>query len=531
MHGDEAVHAWKINELATTWRYVYDPHEFHGPALYYLTLPVFWLGGLRDWTELGEAGLRIVPALCGAALLPLTLLIRDGLGRAAVAWAVVFAALSPALVFYSRYYIPETLLVLAAFVVLAAGWRYARSRRAVWLILAGAGVGLMHATKETCVLSLAALAAALGVESALLRRGSVFPRCGGLPASCEGGAEGLPASNRVRIMQRGALAWHAAGAGLAGVAVSVTLYSAFFTNPRGPLDSILTYVTYWQRGTGAEGALHHHPWHYYLMMLLFTKYPRGPVWSEGLTVLLAGVGCAAAFARRPVRGEPSLARLLASYTLALTAIYSAIPYKTPWCLLSFLHGMALMAGFGAAALFDAVRARAVRAALLVVLAGGLVWHGWQSWQAAGPLTGDRRNPYVYAHPLPKIRALAERVEAVAAVHPDGRAALVKVICPDPWPLPWYLRRMERVGWWEAPPEQPDAPILIVALEQVEEVERRLQDAYQTEYHGLRPGELLALYVQRELWEAYLRSIPGPALRSDATGPDGSPHTDEARDSH
>jgi hypothetical protein len=30
--------------------------------------------------------------------------------------------------------------------------------------------------------------------------------------------------------------------------------------------------------------------------------------------------------------------VLAFYTLILLALYSAIPYKTPWCLLGFLHG-------------------------------------------------------------------------------------------------------------------------------------------------------------------------------------------------
>jgi len=63
------------------------------------------------------------------------------------------------------------------------------------------------------------------------------------------------------------------------------------------------------------------------------------------------------------------------------------------------------------------------------------------------------------------------------------------------------------------------------------VERRLQDAYQTEYHGLRPGELLALHVQRELWEAYLRFRLAPAQRSNAAVPGDRPPADGNRDPH
>ena len=97
-------------------------------------------------------------------LLPL---VADGLGRNATLWAALFTAVSPAVVFYSRYYIHEILLVFFTFLALAAGWRYWRSRKIGWALLAGAGVGLMHATKETFLITLVAAALALGLEPAL----------------------------------------------------------------------------------------------------------------------------------------------------------------------------------------------------------------------------------------------------------------------------------------------------------------------------------------------------------------------------
>ena len=46
---------------------------------------------------------------------------------------------------------------------------------------------------------------------------------------------------------------------------------------------------------------------------------------------------------------------------------------------------------------------------------------------------------------------------MAAVHPDREKMLIEVVAGpyETWPLPWYLRRFGRVGYWtraaEAPP--------------------------------------------------------------------------------
>jgi predicted membrane-bound mannosyltransferase len=45
LHNDEAVNAVKVSELWQHGRYVYDPDEYHGPALHYATLPFLWLSG------------------------------------------------------------------------------------------------------------------------------------------------------------------------------------------------------------------------------------------------------------------------------------------------------------------------------------------------------------------------------------------------------------------------------------------------------------------------------------------------------
>ncbi|MBM4047687.1 MAG: phospholipid carrier-dependent glycosyltransferase, partial [Planctomycetes bacterium] len=126
MHCDEAVQAIKTGILAETGDYRYNPQEYHGPSLYYLSLPSVWLAGGKLATAT-ETTFRIVPVLFGVGLVLLVLLVGDGLGRPAMACAAALTAISPAMVFYSRYYIQEMLLVFFTFAAIATGWRYART--------------------------------------------------------------------------------------------------------------------------------------------------------------------------------------------------------------------------------------------------------------------------------------------------------------------------------------------------------------------------------------------------------------------
>src|SRR6185503_17335366 len=157
LHNDEAVNAIKLGELWEHDRYAYDPNEYHGPTLLYASLPFCWLSGADNLNELEDATLRYAPVVFGAGLILLLLLVADALGRPAIAWAAIFTAVSPAMVFYSRYFIHEMVLVFFTALTLGGVWRYGRTRAARWAIVAGAGLGLMLTTKETFVITLAAM--------------------------------------------------------------------------------------------------------------------------------------------------------------------------------------------------------------------------------------------------------------------------------------------------------------------------------------------------------------------------------------
>jgi uncharacterized protein (TIGR03663 family) len=481
MHNDEGVNAIKFRDLWEHHSYKYDPTEFHGPSLYYATLVLERLTAASRFEQFTEARLRFVTVLFGIGLILLVPLLADGVGKTAAISAALLVAVSPAFVFYSRDYIHEMPLVFFTFLAIVSGWCYWRTRKIAWALLAGGGVGLMWATKETFVISLAAAGLALGLNQFWNRA---------LDAS------GLP-------IKATRLDWRHLVAAL-GVCFVVWLlmFSSFFTNAAGLLDSIRTYSSWSHRAAGDSP--HIYPWHFYFDRVLFFHVHNGPIWSEALIFILALVGAIAGFARKGLSdGNASFVRFLALYTFALTAAYSLISYKTPWCLLNFWLGMILLAGVGAAVLIYAARFQWARLAATILLLAGAAQLAGQAWQAAVPFAANRRNPYVYAQTSEGILDLIETVKGLASASSAGNHLRIDVVAPggDYWPLPWYFRDFDKVGWWDKLPEAPYAPVMIVSGRLKGPGEK--EALAMREVYELRPGVFLKLYVESDLWRDYV----------------------------
>jgi uncharacterized protein (TIGR03663 family) len=490
MHHDEANQALKFGALLETGEYKYDPLDHHGPTLYYLTLPVAWLRGQATLASLDERTLRLVPGLFGAGLILLLPLLAGGLGRTAVVGAALLTALSPALTYYSRFYIQETLFVFFALAFLLTLGRYSERPGAGWAIASGIAAGLAYATKETSVIVLPAAIAAL-----LFARFSTKA------------ARATPVTGR---------AGHVILTVLSGVSVAYVLYTSFLRNRWGFIESMTAISTY--VGRGVDAGAHAHPWSYYLQILAYSE-SGGLVWTEGIVLLLALVGLVAAVKRsgvvtdsghEPLRFWP---RYVACYSVITAVAFSSISYKTPWNLLPLLMGFVLLAGYGAAALISRFRSRAARAVLMIVLLSGACHLGFESWRASFRYAADPRNPYVYAQTVPDFLRLVQRVVDLAAVHPDHEAMLVEVVAAptEQWPLPWYLRRMTRVGYWlraEEPGRPADASVIVASEANAARLDAALGERYVAEFYGLRPGVLLTVYVERGLWTRFLELRQG-----------------------
>ncbi|MBI5396060.1 MAG: hypothetical protein HZA91_12255, partial [Verrucomicrobia bacterium] len=81
----------------------------------------------------------------------------------------------------------------------------------------------------------------------------------------------------------------------------------------------------------------------------------------------------------------------------------------------------------------------------------------------------------------------------------------KVMTPEYWPLPWYLREFPNVGYWSAPPANPEAPVMITTQALAEKLAPLLKEKYAQDFCGLRPGFVLVAFIRQDLWDAMVRA--------------------------
>ncbi len=460
MHTDEAILAMKTQEFWRTGFFKYDPKDYHGPFIHHATRA---LGTLRGWSPdtLNEEQVRWTVAVFGIALMLLPLLMIDVLGRAGTVAAIQLAAVSSMMTYYSRYYIMETAFVFQVALFMICLWRWSQGRNYLWLIVAGVCLGWMHATKETFVLNIAAIAAAWMLVR--LCGGSFAPKASGYSLSRKkSGSKVLPWFVTLSV----------------AAFTSVWLFSNGFKDWQGVLDSVMTYQSYLTRSGGSG---HEKPWYFYLTLIFYRR--DGFVWSEAVIGGLAILGMLLITADERKGPRRVYMAFLSVYAVILLGIYCIIPYKTPWSIMAVQYAFILLGGYAFGVVLSRVWAPIVRVMVFGLFGVGVYQLGHQTSLAtdyafAGQnrFAADARNPYVYSHTSTNVLELSRRVHELASLHGDGLNMPVQVVQSEQgWPLPWYLRDMPRVGYQATLPPDLNAPVVIVDQE-LEEQARGLLKA-------------------------------------------------------
>jgi uncharacterized protein (TIGR03663 family) len=451
MHTDEAVNAYITGELLVGDSFRYDPRDRHGPVLYLLAKPVARLCGAKDFATLTETQLRLTPVIVGSVTVLLFGAGVEMFGFIPCLIAALLFVVAPLPVYYSRYFIHETLFVAATLGLILSGWRAFKGNSVQAAAVAGLCAALLVGCKETSVIHLFALA--LAVAAAFW----IKPR------------EKLP-SFKVLAVALGVF-----------LATLIVLFTWFGQNWRALVD-LCRAVPHLAARAAGEG--HEKPFGYYYTLL-------DPTF---ILFLLAAVGVYAAV-RDAVAGARKTGLLLAIYALTVFLVYSAIPYKTPWLALNLWLPLALLCGLGIEGIwsrFKGATSRWIAAIAVVALLGVL---GQQTKTLAFDKPADEKNPLAYAHTVGDLLRLPPRLEQLAKAE-NLAQPLIAVVAADPWPLPWYLRKFPRVGFWQPGQDPGAADFYITSPEAAEKLGEKLKDR-RPEYFGIRPEVVIILWPPKE----------------------------------
>jgi uncharacterized protein (TIGR03663 family) len=471
IHADEATGARITAQRMESGGTGFDPTHYHGPTQSRLAMTICHWRGENSWREMSKGTLRILPAIAGCLLVLLPFLWRKRIGDASALLAAALLAGSPLLVYYSRMFIHEMLLTLFGVAAM-----FALIYRAPALIT-GACIGLMFATKETFVISLAAWSAA----GCLLLSEKSMPPWSFIRA--------------LYIQHRVAIALAASSALL----TAAFFYTDAFREPRGMFDAVKTIFVY-ETSSG-----HDKPFGYYAQLFALPVKSGGAWWFGTPLILLAATACIHAFGKTPPP-QARVIRFIAISVMLHTLAYSVIRYKNPWLACLPWAQVCLLAGFSLAGFSN--RSKATKAWIVAIAAIAIVTQTLQSRHAIGRLASDERNPFAYVPTRQDIEDLEPWLKKLQAIAPGQSIEPIAVIGNGYWPLPWVLRSFENTGYWQnPPPDLASMPIILAMPEHAAAVAKQLEATHQPLPRGLRTGVPVMLFVQRDLWQLWMRHDP------------------------
>ncbi len=307
LHSDEGVNGWFTLRLDWWNLYRYRPSDYHGPFLYYVNLLFFRLLGPS------EVSLRLGTALAGA-FVPLALLpLARYLGLLGLVCAGLLLSTSPTMVYFARTNIHETWLVLGSILWAAGLLRYCSLPSVRWALLASTGAALCFVNKETALLTAGSLLGGLGLAWLLGRREAAGEYLND-PELFSGATRKAALDSlwrgRYRALLLGSLLF---------IVSLVLFFSSMGTWLQGVPDFFKAFVLWVDHGV--TGRNQGKEWTYFLELM-----------TESNGVLLLGAGLLSGAWALVVRHRVGLFFL--GWTVSAASIYSWIPYKTPWCVLS-----------------------------------------------------------------------------------------------------------------------------------------------------------------------------------------------------
>ena len=459
-HFDEGINGWFCDQMAIKGYYSYDPTNYHGPLHFYVLYGFLQLFGRNLWA------LRVPVVIVSLLTIFWLFLFRPFFGRAVTLLAALGMAIAPAFVFYNRYSIHETWLV---FFMVLSYWGFLGVSKSQnpghwWgLVL---GLTGMILTKETYVIHVASFVIAFALLS-ILRR---------FKQGSEERAEKRP---NIPIL-------HLFSAILVGLFLIIFFYSGNFRHWQG-LTGLVQSLSPWTK-TGVDAAGHAKT--DYDLFPILPQIPAFKVNWYWLKLFSAyewfALGGLIFSIRFWFGGNVGL-RLLSIYSAGVLAIYSLIPYKTPWCIISIEWPLLILGG----ALIVWIAEHSKK---LIAVAVSLLLFAQSAWGMTRLnffKFDDPKQMYVYVQTFRDYRKLIDPILEKASKDPDEYSKMSGLILLSSYfPIPWLLGDFSDVGYYNRDdrwPKKKDADFVVVDGDLSGELEKSLTDRYIVVPFRLRDG--------------------------------------------
>jgi uncharacterized protein (TIGR03663 family) len=547
LHHDEGVNGFFLTTLFREGVYRYDPANYHGPDLYYFALAFSKIFGLNT------ISVRASVAIFGVLTVILAFYLKNYIGKIGSLAAAFFLALSPGMVFISRYFIHEILFVFFSLAIVVSVLFFIERRkagifaivwtvllllvcflptalnlanmlgktdtalwafrlafflveaaliffvvrmllawdegRAIYLILASASTVLLFATKETAFITIGTML--IACACVWLWR-LIFRRAIGEPKPNEIETVDLTWTNfRAKIGDNINLILIISAVSVVFIYVGVLFFSSFFTYAQGVGKAFEAYAI-WAK-TGNKDHTQNGMW----------AYLKWGMKLESPILILSAVGSVIAL----VKARHRFAIFTAFWAFGLFLAYTIIPYKTPWLALSFLLPMCIIAGYAVNELLRSTDiAQKILGGVLALTAAGVL--AYQTYDLNFERYDDEEMPYVYAHTRRGFLDLIRQIEYYADKSGRGKNATIEIVSPDYWSMPWYMKDYPKAIFHGRLVDASTAEMIVAKKgEQNAEVLSRYSPHYK--YAGefpLRPGVDLILLVRKDLADSDAKEL-------------------------
>jgi uncharacterized protein (TIGR03663 family) len=495
-HHDESVHASFTLKLLKYGQYSYDP-AYHGPFLFHSTAFIFHFLGINDSTA------RLIPVFFGVGTIALLFLLKKELGKKGVLWTAFLLSFSPSMVYFSRFFRNDMIIVFCTLATVAGAARYLENlhsqKRLPYLILVASSLAIAVSSKENAYLIILMFGAYSGIYI-LYRFYSYWKK------------ENLSLKEALSLKVSAFLPFlpELLLSGVLFIFIVMFFYTSLFRYDVSPLSIVEKAFSHWMEMHRIEriGG----PFYYYIPILLTYESP----------IILFGTLGIFHFLKKNDKNTPFFL-FLSYWAISSFLLYSYLQEKVPWLVVHIVLPFGILAGAYLGEFFvlrpenrqmkhtsnsenriyviertsvpgsnhsktHILLAGVLALTLIISLFQCISVNFYRSMEDAELMTHTQASP--------DIRELMQKIEGFNL---GSQTLKIDVVDPNNlyWPLPWYLRDYENANYSRKPPTKVsyDAIIVPASYQMYREIP---EEEYASYNFTLRPGKEFTLYYNEKL---------------------------------